>query len=116
MADIDWLKNHLPYQNGDWNKDFLYEYLVAGCYRNTKDYVTEYLENYLNDDNLADILFSFLLDNSYDGSDSQMSAAWFLGKFDRSVLKNKKNLLLKAQNNEVFWKRPFGESEDLSWL
>lgn len=116
IDDIDWLKNHLPYQNNKWHKDFLYEYLIASCYTNTKDFVTEYLENYLNDEALADMLFSFLLDDAYDGSDSQMGAAQFLGKFDRNVLKKKKALLLKAQENEVFWKRPFDENQDLSWL
>ena len=116
MADIAWLKKNSPYCNGKWNKDFLYEYLVASCYKDTKNYVTKYLEKYLNNEALADMLFSFLLDDDYDGSDSQIGAAWFLGKFDRNVRKKKKELLIKAQENEVLWKRPFGENEDLSWL
>ena len=73
-------------------------------------------KEYLNDENLVDLLFEFLLDDDYDGSDSQMGAAWILGKMDKNLLKSKKQLLFKAQSNEVYWKRPFPADEELDWL
>ena len=63
------------------------------------------------------MLFSFLLDDYYDGSDCQMGAARLISKLDRQMLRTKKELLLKAQENEVYWKRPFPPGADnLDWL
>ena len=95
-----------PIADGTWNKERLYEYLVQYCHQFSEQIETFFMD-YRNDENLADLLFSFLFDDDYDGSDSQMGAACILRKMDRQLLKKKKDLLLKAQANEVEWKRPF---------
>ncbi len=62
------------------------------------------------------MLFEFLLNEDYDGSDCQIGAAYFIRKLDRSVLKERKELVLKAQENEVFWRRPFQTDDYLKWI
>lgn len=111
------LNKIVPICDGVWIKDYLYEYLVWSCNIKFEDYIENFFSDYLNDGNLADMLFSFLLDNDYDGSDSQMGAARLISKLDRQVLQAKKEFLLKAQENEVYWKRPFPPGTDnLDWL
>lgn len=110
------LKKIIPICDGVWNKDYLYEYLVWSCNTDFEEYINRFFSDYLNDENLADMLFSFLLDDDYDGSDSQMGAAYLISRLDRQVLRAKKELLLKAQENEVYWKRPFPDAESLDWL
>ena len=65
---------------------------------------------------LLDLLFDILLDDDYDGSDAQIGAAYYISKLDKSVLKMKKEKLLQAQKNDVFWKRPFSKNDNLKWL
>lgn len=110
------LKGIVPICNGAWNKDYLYEYLVWSCNIQFEEYINRFFDNYLRDESLADMLFSFLLSDDYDGSDSQMGAACLIARMDRQVLRAKKELLLKAQGNEVYWKRPFPDGENLEWL
>lgn len=110
------LKNIIPICDGVWNKDYLYEYLVWSCNVRFEEYVNCFFSDYLSDENLADMLFSFLLDDNYDGSDSQIGAARLISKLDRPLLQAKKELLLKAQSNKVYWKRPFFDAENLDWL
>ncbi len=104
-----------PIVDGTWDKERLYEYLVAGCHQFSKQIETFFM-GYRKDENLADLLFSFLFDEDYDGSDSQMGAARVISGMDHQLLRKKKDLLLKAQKNEVFWKRPFPHDEHLEWL
>ena len=109
------LQKVCPIVDGTWDKERLYEYLVQICYQYSKQIETFFME-YQNDEDLADLLFSFLFDDDYDGSDSQMGAAYILQKMDRQLLRKKKDLLLKAQANEVCWKRPFPHDEYPDWL
>lgn len=69
----------------------------------------------MDDEELAELLFSFLLDDDYEGSDSQTGAAFYIAKLNREVLKKKKDKLLLVQKNEVHWKRPFRTNEYLKW-
>lgn len=110
------LKKIIPVCNGVWNKEYLYEYLVWHCNMRFSGYIDRFFDSYLNDENLADMLFSFLLNDDYDGSDSQMGAARVVSRMDRQLLRKKKDLLLKSQTNEVEWKRPFPHDEHLEWL
>ena len=105
-----------PIVNGTWDKKRLYEYLVARCDQTFSKQIKTFFMEYRNDENLVDLLFSFLFDEDYDGSDSQMGAARVISEMDYQLLKKKKELLLKAQVNEVFWKRPFPHDEHLKWL
>lgn len=118
MRFKDWkeLKRFCPITNGIWNKELLYEYLVQSCNQNLSTQIEAFFLKYRNDGRLAELLFSFLMNADYDGSDSQIGAARLLAKMDRQLLKDKKELLLKAQENEVYWKRPFPQDEDLKWL
>lgn len=109
------LQKVCPIVDGTWDKERLYEYLVQHCYRFSEQIEIFFME-YRNDEGLADLLFSFLFDDEYDGSDSQMGAARVLQKMDRQLLRKKKDLLLKAQANEVDWKRPFPHDEYLEWI
>ncbi len=109
------LQKDCPIIDGMWDKERLYEYLVQSCYQFSEQIETFFME-YQNDEDLADLLFSFLFDDDYDGSDSQMGAAYVLRKMNRQLLRKKRDLLLKAQTNEVDWKRPFPHDEHLEWL
>ena len=106
----------VPIRNGIWNKDDLYEYLVWSGNVRFQAYISSFFNSHLRDENLAELLFSFLLSEEYDGSDCQMGAARLIAKMDRQVLCAKKELLRKAQENEVYWKRPFPGAEDLDRL
>lgn len=118
MQFKDWreLKSLCPIKNGTWNKEFLYEYLVQSCNQNFSKQIEAFFLEYQNDGQLADLLFSFLLNDDYDGSDAQAGAARFISKMDKQLLKVKKDLLMKAQENKVYWKRPFPHDEHLEWL
>lgn len=114
----DWeeLKKLCPMDNGKWNKEILYEYLVQSCNQELKSQIDNFFLEYQHDEKLAELLFDFLLNDEFDGSDSQMGAAYYIAKMDKELLKKKKELLLQAQNNEVEWKRPFHNDDHLEWL
>ncbi len=61
-------------------------------------------------------LYEYLVQVNYDGSDSQIGAVFILRQMDKSALAANKELVLLAQQNEVYWKRPLAEDDDLSWL
>lgn len=109
------LKKISPINGKKWNKEILYEYLVSSCYRNFKIPLDDFFSKYENDEELADLLFEFLLEDEFDGSESQIGASFYLSKFDKNVLREKKALLLQAQKNTVSWKRPF-QDDNLEWL
>ena len=107
FGSVDELRSIIPIHNGVWNKDYLYEYLIQSCNREFSEYISAFFADYKSDEKLADLLFEILLDDYYDGSDAQMGAAKYIGKLSKELLMQKRDLLLKAQKNEVFWKRPF---------
>ncbi|MDE7222498.1 MAG: hypothetical protein K2O34_01800 [Acetatifactor sp.] len=109
----DWeeLSKLCPLESGIWNKEKLYEYLVQSCYH-LSDHIDAFMEKYQKDEALAGLLFDFLLDDYYDGSDSQMGAAKYIARLDRELLKKNRESLLRAQENEAAWKRPFHNGED----
>ena len=90
--------------------------MIYSCVRGFKQYIDEFMAGYRSDDRLAELLFDFLLNEDYDGSDCQIGAAIYISRMDRELLRRKKDLLLQAQNDEVDWKRPFRETESLDWL
>ena len=110
------LKALRPFENGSWNKDALEEYLIQSCHSGLSKEIDGFMAEYQGDEALAELLFSFLLDDSYDGSDCQIGAAYYIARMERSVLRKKRDLLLRAQQNEITWKRPFRDSESLDWL
>ena len=114
--DLKELEKRCPVKDGVWDKKLLYEYLVWSCCLNFKEWLDSFFAKYRSDEGLADLLFEFLLDDYYDGSDSQMGAAYYIARLDRELLRQKKELLLAAQQNEVFWKRPFQDDGYLEWL
>ena len=115
----DWnaLRSLRPRENGAWDKEILEEYLIQCCDRRFTAFIDTFLAEYQGDEALAELLLDFLLNDDYDGSDSQMGAArYIIAGMDRAVLKRKKDLLIQAQKSEVFWKRPFQNDEYLAWL
>ena len=118
MVFQDWreLKAQRPYENGIWDKKKLFEFLVQSCTRTFREQIDEYFAGYRKDEKLAGLLLDFLLDDDYDGSDSQMAAARYLRLMDREVLKKHKDKLCLVQKNEVVWKRPFAEEDSPEWL
>jgi len=112
----DELKKEAPFCNGEWNKDRLKEYLTQSCNKDFELRIELYFAQFRKDGTLADLLFEFLLNGDYDGSDCQMGAAYFIGKLDRDVLKERRALVLKAQENDVFWRRPFQTDDYLEWI
>lgn len=109
------LMQNSPIKDKQWNKEILYEYLVSSCYKDFKKPLDDFFSNYQNDEVLAEILFEFLLNDEYDGSESQIGAAYYISRFEKNVLKKKRALLLQAQENEILWKRPF-QHNNLEWL
>lgn len=112
----DALKKEAPFCAGAWDQDKLKEYLVQFCDIRFSLPIKLYFAQFRNDRALADLLFTFLLNKDYDGSDSQIGAAYFISKLDRSVLKERKAWLLKAQESEVFWRRPFQTEDYWEWI
>lgn len=112
----DELKKEAPFCNGVWDKAKLKEYLIQSCNNNFKLQIELYFEQFGKDGNLANLLFDFLLNEDYDGSDCQIGAAHYISKLDRDVLQERKALVLKAQENEVFWRRPFQTDDYLEWI
>lgn len=112
------LLRNIPLINTEWIIPFLYEYLVEVNYDHERENIAlKFFDQHLSDIQLAKILLEeFLLNDSYDGSESQLGAAVILRKMDKSALVANKDLVLEAQKNEVFWKRPCDENDDLSWL
>ena len=112
------LLRNIPLINNEWIIPFLYEYLVEVNYDHERENIAlKFFEQHLSDIQLAKILLEeFLINDSYDGSESQLGAAVILRKMDKSALVANKDLVLEAQKNEVFWKRPCDENDDLSWL
>ena len=113
---IKQLEVNVPFSNGEWNIPYLYEYLVEVNY-GTDNSALKFFNNYLANAELAGILIKeFLLNEDYDGSESQLGAAVILRRMDRSALKANKELILLAQKNEVEWKRPCDKDEKPDWL
>ncbi len=110
------LEKLCPVQNKTWNKELLEEYLIQSCNSRFTKPIDSFMAKYQKDEALAELLFDFLLNDVYDGSDSQMGAAKYIARMDKELLRRKKNLLLQAQKNEVVWKRPFRTDEYLDWL
>ena len=112
------LAKNIPYLNDKWIIQYLYEYLVeVNVHDGEENIALNFFEHHLRDNQLAFILLSeFLLNEDYDGSDSQLGAAVILRKMDRSTLKANRELVLMVQKNEVYWKRPCNENDDLKWL
>ncbi len=116
FKDLQALKACCPIEGGVWNKDILQGYMIYCCVEGFQQYIDEFMANYQDDEGLAELLFDFLLNDDYDGSDCQIGAAIYIAKMDRELLRQKKDLLLQAQKNEVYWKRPFRENGALDWL
>lgn len=110
------LEKICPIENGIWNENSLYEYLVQSCNHDYHLLLDDFFAQYQCDEALAELLFSFLLNDDFDGSDSQIGAAYYIAKLDKELLRKKKELLLLAQKNEVRWKRPFQDDSYLEWL
>lgn len=112
----DELKKEAPFCNGAWDKNKLQEYLIQTNNQNFHLQIDRYFAQFQQDGDLADMLFDFLLNEDYDGSDCQIGAAYYIGRLDKSVLKKRKTLVLRAQANEVFWRRPFQTDDYLEWI
>ena len=79
-----------PITNGNWNKDFLYEYLVRSCDGKFAERLDAFFMKHRNDAVLAGLLFDFLLDEAYSGSDCQKGAAYYIARLDKELLRNEK--------------------------
>lgn len=111
------LAENVPFSDGKWNIPYLYEYLVEVNY-GTENIALRFFGHHLENAELAGILLKeFLLNEDYDGSESQLGAAVILRRMDRRALKANKELVLLAQKNEAEWKRPCREDENPDeWL
>lgn len=103
---LNYLKENPPFNDGEWDKEKLYQYLVYSCCSDTKDYLNKYFAEYTHDENLLKLLFDFLLDDDYDGSDSQMSSAYYIAKMDKALLEKYSGLLEEAGKNPVSARNP----------
>ena len=110
------LSRKAPFCGGKWDRDKLKEYLIQSCGQRFRQQIELYFAQFRKDGALADLLFEFLLNEDCDGSDCQIGAAWFIRRLDRDVLRERRALVLKAQENDVFWRRPFQTDDYLSWI
>lgn len=110
------LSREAPFCGGKWDRDKLKEYLVQSCGQRFRQQIELYFAQFRKDGALADLLFEFLLNEDCDGSDCQIGAAWFIRRLDRDVLRERRALVLKAQENDVFWRRPFQTDDYLGWI
>lgn len=106
IKDIKYLKENPPFNDNKWEKELLYEYLVYRCNIYTKAYIDEYFSKYTNDESLLKMLFDFLLDDDYDGSDCQMSSAYYISRMDKTLLEKYSDLLSEAGKNPVAARNP----------
>ena len=113
---LEELKACCPIESGIWNQEILKGYMIYKCVSGFEQYIDEFMAEYQSDETLAELLFDFLLNEDYDGSDCQIGAAIYISRMDRELLRRKKELLLQAQKNEVYWKRPFPDDALLDWL
>lgn len=100
------LEKNVPCINGVWDKENLIEYLIWKCDRRFSTWIDEYFLKYRNDRQFAELLFDIVLDDDFDGSDARMGAAYFIAQLSEDILKEKKDLLIKAQENKVEACRP----------
>lgn len=100
------LENIAPCKNGTWDKENLIEYLIWKCDRRFSSWIDKYFSKYKHDRQFAGLLFDIVLDDDFDGSDARMSAAYFIAQLSEDILKEKKDLLIKAQENKVEACRP----------
>ena len=112
----DDLKNEAPFLGGKWDINKLIEYLIQSCSQKFTVQINAYFSRFQNDGDLADLLFSILLDEDYEGSDCQIGAAYYIAQLEQGILKERKELVLQAQENEVLWRRPFQTDEYLTWI
>ena len=56
FASPDELKKILPIQDGVWNKEYLYEYLIWSSNVKFEKFINHFFEEYLNNEELADLL------------------------------------------------------------
>ncbi len=110
------LRQDCPLREGVWDQERLKEYLIQSCNVRFARPLEAFFAKHREDEALGDLLFDFLLCDDYDGSDCQIGAAQVIRELDRALLRKKRALVLRAQENAVFWKRPFRPEEDLSWL
>lgn len=103
---IEDLEKIAPYTNGAWDKEKLIEYLIWKCDQRFSTWIDDYFSCYRNNRQLAELLFDIVLDDDFDGSDARMSAAYFIAQLSEDILKEKKDLLIKAQENKVEACRP----------
>ncbi|MCB6607183.1 hypothetical protein V3C10_07320 [[Clostridium] symbiosum] len=114
---IEALKMIAPYSEGVWNKENLIEFLIWHCNIRFSAWIRGYFADFTDDMELADLLFDIVLDDDYEGSDARMSAAYFISKLSEDVLKEKKDLLIQTQQNEVLACRPLSYIETTyEWL
>lgn len=112
----DDLKQEPPFHDGAWDQDRLKEYLIYLNYKGFSLPIQLYFSRFRKDGALADLLLEFLLNDDYEGSEAQIGAAYFLGRMDREVLRERRGPVRKAQESPVFWRRPFQTEEYLEWL
>ena len=74
------LSENIPYSDNKWNTEHLYEYLVKVNY-GSDNIAVRFFNEHLDDAELAEILLrDFLLNDDYEGSESQLGAAVVLRK------------------------------------
>lgn len=110
------LSREAPFHDGKWDEGKLREYLIQSCDQRFRQQIKLYFARFRKDGALADLLFECLLNEDYDGSDCQIGAAYFIRRLDRDGLRERRALVLKAQENDVFWRRPFQTDDYLSWI
>lgn len=83
----------------DINKITVKEHLIGTLHRSTKSTSEKYFQDYLNDENMLNILFD-LLENDESG-DVRIGAAYWISKFDTELLKLNEPKLLSLMTEEL---------------
>ena len=103
------LKMHSPIKNGTWKKSILEQYLIYSCNKKFAKQIDAFFQAYQHDAALAKLLFHFLLDENYDGSDCQTGAAYYIARLDLELLRKNKALLYSTQSRNTIWQEYFSD-------
>lgn len=102
------LKRNPINKNGFYKRKIIREYLIYTFYRDSQKKLNAFFESHLTDEKLLIVLLDILLDDEVEcGSDAQMGAAYYIGKFSKNLLVKHKKQIERAQKYAVYALRPF---------
>ena len=104
------LKQNIPYCNGEWNHNYLYEYLVAVNDNRLDYFILDFFKSHYDDKELARILLQDFLQYSRLGQMMKRHVNLQLGNMVKIILSNnmimniRKNVLGMLLKTGIWWR------------